>query len=315
MINEMIISIDWDHTLRRTNGLDLNLVILMMYAQANSIPFGITSHRDIENTVLYTLYYWQHRAPERNCDALAAAINYWLNGFFMPMHIKFDFINTRYQPMFKDKNYYQDVLLAVELELESKINKNKILQNQPLVRSTIAELTSNKEQLMPDNEYKESQIAWLCEKYIHQSDKNKLIVHIDDDQKLCHHLPINSKHEVTTIYCEEGSLLLNEMYLDLCRDTGLFEYSHDLLESDFTPSKYNTAAKQLSFFSACMLLAQFHHNDINTLSQIEEFRLKLEPSLDSHLAYCNLFCKKFIATVSATQYPICLLSNDLVTFI
>src|SRR5690242_10134687 len=77
IMKKPIISIDWDHTFRNMHGLDLNLLSLVCYSKAKGIPVGLTTHRDIENTTLYSLYHWQFKKPENNKIALAAAINYW----------------------------------------------------------------------------------------------------------------------------------------------------------------------------------------------------------------------------------------------
>lgn len=79
-----------------------------------NIPVGLTTHRDIENTALYTLYYWQYEKPEDEATALAAAISYWDKHLFKSYNIQFDFINARYQPLHGDINYYQHFLLPLE---------------------------------------------------------------------------------------------------------------------------------------------------------------------------------------------------------
>ena len=99
---DLIISIDWDHTLRNLAGLDISILSLILYAKSKNIPVGLTTHRDKENTVLYTLYNWQYEKPKDETIALAAAISYWDKNFFKPYNIELDFINGRYQPLLGD---------------------------------------------------------------------------------------------------------------------------------------------------------------------------------------------------------------------
>lgn len=134
MNRDVIISIDWDHTFRNISGLDLNILSLIFYAKSKNIPVGLTTHRDVENTILYTLYYWQYQKPEDETMALAAAISYWDEHLFKPCHIQFDFINARYQPLHDNTNYYQQILYPLEKKLAEDIITNHILDDMMTVQ-------------------------------------------------------------------------------------------------------------------------------------------------------------------------------------
>ena len=77
--------------------------------------------------MLYTLYDWQYESPKAKSTALAAALSYWGKQLFILFGIKFDFINTRYQPLYRHMNYYQKVPLAHEKQLAKDIIEEKSL--------------------------------------------------------------------------------------------------------------------------------------------------------------------------------------------
>lgn len=323
VVRKTIISIDWDHTLRKMDGLDVNILILMFYAQANNISIGLTTHRDIENTTLYTLYHWQYQIPENNYAALAAAISYWNTAFFSRMNIKLNFINARYQPLFNDSNYYEKTLLPIENALAKEIINDKILENPRTVRSKISEhINRKKEAPISSNQYKEKQILWLYEQYNRMSEGSITIVHLDDDKDTCHWLPIkisehyepDSRFKLKTIYCNNEFLLLDEGYCSLLNEIGLFEYAETLIRKKQI-SEFTQLPDQLSCLSGCLLLAQMHYDDIKILSSIRKFLVQLEVILQPDLLQCYLFAKEFIATVLSNKRPICLLANDLKHFL
>lgn len=164
MNHPIIISIDWDHTFRNMSGLDLNILAIARFAKSKQISVGLTTHRDIENTTLYTLYYWQYEKPQDNSDALAAAISYWDQHVFKPLNLAFDFINARYQPISSPHNYYKTTLYPLEKKLAEEINNHHILNDKQMVKNKIQEYV-RKEPLMENNEFKQAQIAWLINQY------------------------------------------------------------------------------------------------------------------------------------------------------
>ena len=182
-MSKILISTDWEHTLRNPHGLDLNIVALMLYAQSKQIPVALTTFRDIESTVMYMLYPWQHQKPTTHDDALAASIHYWQTHFFQSLNFQFNSINARCQPAHQT-NYYQTVLLPLEKKLTEEIINNRILSDSAMVRNKIQEYTQHKEDRIENNDVKQAQIQWLLQQY-----PDHVIYHIDDNETICNELP------------------------------------------------------------------------------------------------------------------------------
>lgn len=316
-MDNLIISIDWDHTLRKTEGLDINLLILVLYALAKKIPIGLTTHRDIESTVLYSLYFWQNHPPKYNEEALSAFISYWQTLFFTPMNIEFDFINARYQPISGNQNYYSSVLLPLEKKLADEIVVNDILKEPHIVRLKILEYTSQKESLTESDQFKEKQMEWICNKYKGQLPIN--IVHIDDNETLTHNLPLifsqvsRTLHaSVKTIFVQDNFVLLNEDFLSFLNNIGLIKYAESILSPDFKITKKINSKELLS---ACLLLGQLNYANIEITSKIIKILDDLEIDIFPELAFTLKFIKQVVSAVETIKKPVKLLANNLQDFI
>ncbi len=231
-MKKYVLSIDWDHTFRHFPGLDMQILILVMYCQGKGIPVGLTTHRDRENFILYSLYHWQHQAPEHEADALSAAIDYWQKTQFDPLGIRFDFINARYQPEYEDRNYYYEVLLPFEQLLAEDIQNNQFVWDKEAVKQRIAYYTQEKEPLIPGNEYKQAQIAWLAQQY-----PSAEIWHLDDCQNVAENL-LN----VNTLHYAQFPLFSNPKSAQLVEALGILDDARALLESSEMPEKADSLA-------------------------------------------------------------------------
>lgn len=320
MTTKTIISIDWDHTLRKMDGLNLNLLILILYAQAKKIPVGLTTHRDIENTTLYTLHHSQFSPPENNDDALAAAIFYWQQHIFSPLKIKFDFINARYQPICDALNYYESVLLPLETQLADDILTQKILLSPERVREKIKTYTAQQETKLIHNNYKEMQIAWLC----HQYDEDHLsIIHLDDDDQLIQNLPSSFKNyyqqekivDLKTIHVEDESLLRNEMYFNFLKQIGFIDDAETFIQADDMHLKQFLFCNQRLALSLCLLLTQIYYAEVKILEKIKMLLNKLATNVTPDNSFYFFFAKEFVASVSIKKLPIDVLSNSCNAFL
>ncbi len=285
MKNDIIISIDWDHTLRGMHGIDLGLLALAMYAKSKSIPVGLTTHRDIENTTLYTLYYWQHKPPKRSEDALAAAISYWDKLCFKPFNLQFDFINARYQPRTGKGNYYQDVLYPLEQKLAGEIRENMILENPLLVQEKM-HTYAQKEHPIENNDAKEAQIIWLCGQF-----KEAMIYHVDDSPEVCGDLPRkfsrlnkNRNHRVKTIFHETTPILNSEAYAELLIKIGLLEDMGKLFKQQYNTA--NTFEGQLKALAISLALLQADGPNSTACQAVEQLLNQLKPVL--HVKHASL---------------------------
>ena len=243
-MKKKLLSIDWDHTLRQLSGLDTQILTLIIYCQGMGIPVGLTTHRDRENFVLYSLYYWQYEQPQHKADALAAAIDYWQQTWFEPMGIKFDFINARYQPLYEEQNYYFAELQPFERELAAKIHQKGFFTDTATVKQCIAEYTQKKEPSMLNNEYKQAQIAWLAKQYGSVAKDTLEIWHIDDCEKVIANLPSAFQEHreysqnviVKPVRYKSFPLFSNPDSESLVMALGLYEAARVLLKNSKMPA-------------------------------------------------------------------------------
>lgn len=266
-----IISIDWDHTFRNMHGLDLNILTLICYANAKGIPVGLTTHRDIENTTLYSMY----QKPENNKIALAAAINYWQRYFLDAINIKCDFINARYQPNYHNENYYEKVVLPHEMNLAFEIKQKNLLDNPEAINKIISQY-QQKEGIINNNEFKGSQINWLSNHY--ENKFNGTIYHIDDSHEVCNFLldefqKMNpaSHIKINTIFYNKSPMFYNEKCGMLLEDIGLFADWESFLKNGCAPSCNNN----LLYLSLCLLATQIGFTDTDILNKTRENLSKL----------------------------------------
>lgn len=304
--NQPLISIDWDHTFRNTHGLDLNLLALVCYANAKNIPIGLTTHRDIENTTLYTLYHWQYEKPNHDSVALAAAINYWLNNILRPLNIKLNFINARYQPNYHQKNYYNEVLLPHEQILAHEIKLNNLLDDRDNVKRMILKYQKVNEGEINHNEYKGAQIAWLSEYF-----KNKFsgrIYHIDDNSDVCDLLVDDLENiksdniDVNTIYYHDAPLFANKSCAALLKDIGLIDDWERFITNNYLPFCDNYSL----YLSLCFFATQVCYSENNILEQVST-NLHKNTFFNNNL---SSFIKKIINKTLQTGQPVCFFLNE-----
>lgn len=279
-----IISIDWDHTLRNLQGLDLNILALINYAKAKKIPVGLTTHRDIENTTLYSLYYWQNQQPANIKIPLAAAISYW------PVTV--DFINARYQPLYLEENYYEKIILPHEKMLAFEINENKLLADPNKVKSFLAKYHEFKEGELKDNEFKEAQINWLNNQY------KGTIYHIDDNQDVCRVLPKTFKN-VQTFWYQQAPLLANESCGSIFNDIGFIEDWDAFIAHEGAPFSDNEEL----YLSLCLFATQYCYHEINFL---EKIALHLNQIMSPQV----FLIKDLIQQIKEKQQPVHFILNE-----
>lgn len=274
-MKQPIISIDWDHTFRNMNGLDLNILSLVCYAKAKNIPVGLTTHRDIENTTLYALYYWQFKKPENDKIALAAAIHYWQKYFLDPINVKFDFVNAKYQPNYSNENYYEKVLLPHEMKLAFEIKQKNILDAPDMVKQIIHQY-QQKEDLIDNNEFKGSQLDWLVKHY--ENKCNGTIYHIDDSREVCDFLldefqkiNINRHIKINTIFYDKIPLFYNEHCVDFLRKIGLLFDWETFVKNDCAPFCNN----KFLYLSLCLFATQINFTDMDMLNKVRLHLSKL----------------------------------------
>ncbi|MGB6977313.1 MAG: hypothetical protein WBE18_07685 [Gammaproteobacteria bacterium] len=317
MTRNLILSIDWDHTLRNLSGLDINILSLIAYANSRQIPVGLTTHRDIENTTLYTLHYWQYEKPKAESTALAAAISYWNTRFFDPLNIKIDFINARYQPLYNKSNYYNQVLLPHENCLANDIIVKGILQDSNRVRDAIKNYALQKEPAFENNEHKEAQISWLGNRYAREFDKI-VIYHIDDDKELCEALPKKIKQMTATNeniavkivpYCIMP-LFANKESLPLLQDIGLMD-DIELFLNHCNSSMIPFADNPSRCLSVCLCLLQMYDSEQSILSLIKKTIDRIKPQLKGAILNFIQLIENIIKIVQLSKHPVYLLSNDL----
>lgn len=301
MNNTRIISIDWDHTFRNMEGIDLGILAIVLYAQSLAIPVGITTHRDQENTTLYTLYAWQYKKPDTQAHALAAAISYWDAHLFKLLNINFDFINARHQVNSGEENYYQNVLLPLEKKLSHEIIANNILNDGSIVRKKLQEYAIA-EGAVENNEFKEAQILWLSEKFS-ERDALPIIYHIDDSADVCQQLANRFRH-VNTVFYEQSPLLSNETCVKMLKDIGFIDAAQQFLHQ---PPLQNP----LYCLSLCLAVSQMFLPDNAMIEVIRTTLVELEPQLPPDLINLHQFINRLIETMHSRQAGIYLLKNDL----
>ncbi|MFI4956159.1 MAG: hypothetical protein ACHQAX_02995 [Gammaproteobacteria bacterium] len=308
----MIISIDWDHTFRNVTGIDLNILALVLYAQSKQIPVGLTTHRDLENTTLYTLYHWQH-GPHSNDerDALAAAIHYWDENLFKPLNIRFDFINARYQPRCKGINYYQHSILPLEKRLAEEILVNGILNAPEVVRNKIGEYAVP-EELLDNNEFKEAQIFWLSNMYQHVHD-HATLYHIDDSRDVCDFLPekltqLKNGLTVKTILYRSSPLFSNKACLECLSDIGLLDDINDFINQHEIENLIQDHRKCLA---VVMAVLQMDGLSDEVISTIEDVLHEIGESMNSDTDKLHKFVEKQCMETRKNKHPICIMPNSL----
>ncbi len=301
MHNTTIISIDWDHTFRNMAGIDLGLLALVLYAKSKHIPVGLTTHRDLENTTLYTLYHWQYQKPDDIHDALAAAISYWDKRLFRPLNITFDFINARYQPRYETGNYYQDKLYGLEQKLAQEIMQHHILDNPQLVQEKIKQYAEAEEPLA-NNEYKESQLLWLSEQYAKEGTL-PTIYHIDDDHGVCQQLPHQFLH-VHTIFYEHSPFFANQNIMEFLSEIGLLSDMQNFIHSPHLDD-------QQCCLSLCLALLQVVSVDDALFAVLETVIKDMKSSLTTDLIPLHQLIENLLMALKTTGQPVYLLNNHL----
>ncbi len=294
----LIISIDWDHTFRNMAGIDLGILSLVLYAKAKQIPVGITTHRDLENTTLYTLYPWQHQIADDEHDALAAAISYWDEHLFKPLNITFDFINARHQVRYAQGNYYEDKLLPLEKKLAQEIIHNHILNNPALVREKIQQYAMIEEPVF-NNDAKQAQIVWLSQQFSHH-ETFPMIFHIDDSHEVIQQLPFEFPH-VQTIFYEHAPFFSNQGCEKLLSDIGFIE---DIQNFSLTAWLENP----LQGLALCLALLQFNLS-ADQLFMLEQDLKKLKPLLNDNLLGVYQLIIDLLTMTKANNRQIYLLDN------
>lgn len=300
-MNNTIISIDWDHTFRNMAGIDLGILALVLYAQSQHIPVGLTTHRDLENTTLYTLAYAQYRIPEEESDALAAAISYWDKHVFKPLNIYFDFINARYQVRYETGNYYQDKLLELEKKLAEEIIQNRILDNPKTVQEKVAQYAKAEEPLL-NNEYKEAQILWLSEQFA-QSGTLPTIYHIDDNQEVYQQLAHQFSH-VHTIFYQHSPLFSNQSCIPFVTEIGLLNDMQAFATGEWPENP-------LRGLSLCLAMLQVVMIDDALFDIIEKKFQDLKSAITPDLIRLYAFIEGLLLAIKTKKQPIYLLNNDL----
>lgn len=299
MNHHTIISIDWDHTFRNMTGLDLGILALALYANAKKIPVGLTTHRDLENTTLYTLYPWQYEKPAHNNDALAAAISYWDQHLFQKLNLNFDFINARYQSRISPANYYQEILYPLEKTLAAEITENYILENKITIKEKIAQYAQT-EIPLADNECKEAQISWLMQTF---SADNQVIYHIDDDPKVCQTLPLRFS-SVHTIFYAQSPFFSNQACVLLLNEIGFLNDIQNFIHSQLLPEDPQQC------LAVILAILQLPNINNEIFSTIEAALNNLQLSSHSKLTYLFDFIKKQLLAVQALGQSIHILMND-----
>jgi hypothetical protein len=309
MIKNPIISIDWDHTFRNMHGLDLNIFSLVCYAKAKNITIGLTTHRDIENTTLYSLYYWQFKKPENIKTPLAAAINYWQKYFLDTFNVKFDFINARYQPNYQNENYYDKFLLPHELNLSFEIRHKNILDDSKKVKNIITQY-QHKEAIIDNNDFKGAQLNWLAEHY--KNNFNGTIYHIDDSHDVCHFLldefkKVNADHNVkiNTIFYDKATMFYNDHCAMFLREIGLLSDLENFLQNGCVPCSNN----HFLYLSHCLLATQMCYTDTNILNKIEIYLSNLALYDNESNKLCSLI-QNIIGKIKETGQPIHFFLNE-----
>ncbi len=300
----VIISIDWDHTLRNMEGIDLNLLALVLYAKSKNIPVGLTTHRDLENTTLYTLYYWQYEKPKNESDALAAAISYWDKHLFKPLNITFDFINARYQPRYQHDNYYQEKLFPLEQKLAEEIILNRILDDRDIVQEKIKQY-AQVESILEGNEYKETQIRWLLN-FFQPIEDSFTLYHVDDNKEVCQHL--SKQRSVNAIFYEKSPLFSNEISVELLENIGLLDDMQRLMEHDVVDIFDN----QQRWLAVIMAILQMPYINNEIFLIIESVLKKMALSLKLELVHLHDFITRLLIETKRNGHPIWLMPNHLV---
>ncbi len=245
-MNNFVLSIDWDHTLRNSNALDLGLLSLIFYAKAKEIPVGLTTHRDCHNTTYYMVSEWQDNLAETAESTFPAAISYWQKSFLDGLNLKLDFISARFQPEYHPNSYYEQVILPYEEYLMREMASPLIKQNPQDISVTIKKYLPNVEEVISDdNHFKQAQTRWLTERY-----PGKTILHIDDDFQVFKNLP--------------GHFEVNQVH------TFLFE----------SPAIVKSSAEELNLYELLGIKA-----DAEIFSQENNFQL-LEKDDQKWLAVC-----------------------------
>lgn len=312
----IIISLDWDHTFRNMTGIDLNILALSLYAKSKHIPVGLTTHRDLENTTLYTLYPWQYQTPQNDSDALAAAISYWDKHLFKPLNLEFDFINARYQPRYDNNNYYNDVLYPLEKKLAEEITLHRILDNPPIVREKIREY-GQIENFIADNEFKETQLLWLSK--VFSSNENPLtFYHLDDSSAVCESLStafakLTTKTNVAvkTIFYQHSPLFANECCIELLTQIGLLQDIQNFIRY---PEYMNEGFDNpLQCLALCLAVLQIPYIDNAIFSKIEKILTQAQVKLLLKPENENLyhFVEKLLRETKTTGQALCIMPNNL----
>jgi hypothetical protein len=310
----MIISIDWDHTFRNVSGIDLNILALVLYAQSKQIPVGLTTHRDLENTTLYSLYHWQYaRHSMDKRDALAAAIHYWDENLFKPLNIRFDFINARYQPRCNDISYYHHFILPLEKSLAEEILTHGILNDPEVVRNKIKEYAIS-EGLMDNNEFKEAQILWLSNVYQHVH-ANATLYHIDDSRDVCEYLPEKflelhpqTRLTVKTIFYQNSPLFSNQSHVECLADIGLLtDISLFINHQEIK----NLLQNHQRCLAVVMAVLQSDSLSDDVFATIDDVLNEIEKSMSLDIVNLHKFVKMQCMQTRVNGYPICIMPNSL----
>lgn len=294
-----IISIDWDHTFRNMAGIDLGILALVLYAKSKHIPVGLTTHRDLENTTLYTLYPSQYQKPDDIHDALAAAISYWDQHLFKPLNITFDFINVRYQPRYETGNYYQDKLYDLEKKLAQEIMENYILDNSLRAQEKIKEY-AQAEDLLANNKYKEAQMLWLSEQFTKEG-HSSFIYHIDDDPGVCQQLP-HEFSNVHTIFYEHSPFFSNQSSLEFLDKIGMLNDMQNFINQPFIDDPQRC-------LSLCLALLQVITVDDALFAMIETVIKDMKSSVTTDLIYLYQLMESLLRSIKITGQPVYLLNN------
>jgi hypothetical protein len=282
-------------------GIDLGILALALYAKSKHIPVGLTTHRDLENTTLYTLYHWQYQKPDDIHDALAAAISYWDQHLFKPLNMTFDFINARYQPRYETGNYYHDKLHGLEKILAQEILQNHILDNPINVQEKIKQYAQAEEPLL-NNEYKEAQILWISEQYAKEG-KLPMIYHIDDDHGVCQQLP-HQFPNVHTIFYEHSPFFSNQNSIEFLSTIGLLSDMQSFIHQPHLDNPQRC-------LSLCLALLQVVTVDDALFASIETVIQDMKSSVSFDLIHLYQLIESLLRTIKTTGQPVYLLNNHL----
>jgi hypothetical protein len=298
----LILSIDWDHTFRNTEGLDLQILGLVCYAQAKNIPWGLTTHRDIENTTLYAF-----DSDQNTVDALATTIYYWQQHILKPFGLQANFINARYQPLYVDSNYYQQIVLPHEKQLTADIVEQTILQNPQAMREKLRYYVTIREPILTNNEFKQAQLKWLNDHYAHTP--STIIFHIDDHEPLCRYWQTANDPYLQAIHYATTPLFSNASASLLAEKIGLLADLAWFIQTLTTAAAFQENPRLC--LALCLFAMQIHANNPTILSALEKIILSLSLTLTDDLQALAKFIHYILQLTQTNQQAILLIENNL----